>query len=594
MSRIFRPRPARQTPILPPITTVLTDNGTISNWLISPELDFAATGRITFWTRTVDTPAFPDRLQVRLSTGGASTNVGTAATDVGDFTTLLLDINPTYTVVDYPVIWTQYTISSADLPASGTGRIAFRYFVEDAGALGTNSDYIGIDTFEVFSRSYTLTYVAGANGTISGTTPQTVDQGADGTAVTAVPNTGYHFVNWSDGSTANPRTDTNVMADLFVTANFAINTYTLTYTAGANGTITGTSPQTVNHGASGTAVTAVPNTGYHFVNWSDGSTANPRTDSNVTANISVTANFAINTYTLTYTAGANGTITGTTPQTVNHGASGTAVTAVPNTGYHFVNWSDGSTANPRTDTNVTANISVTANFAINTYTLTYTAGANGTISGTSPQTVNHGASGTAVTAVPNTGYHFVDWSDGFDGEPAHRYQCDREHLGDGELRDQHLHPDLHGRGQRHDHRHVAADGESRCVGHGGDRGAEHRLPLRRLERRLHGQPAHRYQCDREHLGDGELRDQHLHPDLHGRGQRHDYRHVAADGESRRVGYGGDRGAEHRLPLRRLERRLDGEPAHRYQCDREHLGDGELRHRHPDPDGAAYRSPARAR
>ena len=51
------------------------------------------------------------------------------------------------------------------------------------------------------------------------------------------------------------------------------------------------------------------------------------------------------------------------------------------TGYHFVNWSDASTANPRTDTNVTANITVTANFAIDTYTLTYTAGANGSISG---------------------------------------------------------------------------------------------------------------------------------------------------------------------------------------------------------------------
>ena len=34
-----------------------------------------------------------------------------------------------------------------------------------------------------------------------------------------------------------------------VTANFAINTYTLTYTAGANGTITGTAPQTVDYGA---------------------------------------------------------------------------------------------------------------------------------------------------------------------------------------------------------------------------------------------------------------------------------------------------------------------------------------------------------
>ena len=265
--------------------------------------------------------------------------------------------------------------------------------------------------------NYTLTYTAGPNGTISGTTPQTVSSGANGTPVTAVPNAGYHFVNWSDASIANPRTDTNVMANVSVTANFAINTYTLTYTAGANGTISGTSPQTVNHGANGAPVTAVPNTGYHFVSWSDASTANPRTDTNVTANVSVTANFAINTYTLTYTAEANGSISGTSPQTVNHGTNGTPVTAVPNTGYRFVNWSDASTANPRTDTNVTANVSVTANFAINTYTLAYTAGANGSISGTSPQTVNHGTNGTPVTAVPNTGYHFVNWSDASTANP---------------------------------------------------------------------------------------------------------------------------------------------------------------------------------
>ena len=63
---------------------------------------------------------------------------------------------------------------------------------------------------------------------------------------------------------------------------------------------------------------------------------------------------------------------------------------------------------------MTADVSVTANFAINTYTLTYTAGANGTIAGTTPQTVNYGANGTLVTAVPNTGYHFVEWSDGVD------------------------------------------------------------------------------------------------------------------------------------------------------------------------------------
>lgn len=157
------------------------------------------------------------------------------------------------------------------------------------------------------------------------------------------------------------------------------NTYTLTYTAGANGAISGTTPQTVNSGGSGTAVTAVPNTGYHFVNWSDASVANPRTDVNVTNNISVTANFAINTYTLTYTAGANGTISGTTPQTVNYGASGSAVTAVANTNYHFVKWSDGNTSNPRTDTNVTGNLTVTANFT-NGLPVPWTTNKLGTIS----------------------------------------------------------------------------------------------------------------------------------------------------------------------------------------------------------------------
>ena len=45
----------------------------------------------------------------------------------------------------------------------------------------------------------TLTYSAGTGGTISGTTPQSVAYGGSGTQVTAVPNTGYSFVNWSDG-----------------------------------------------------------------------------------------------------------------------------------------------------------------------------------------------------------------------------------------------------------------------------------------------------------------------------------------------------------------------------------------------------------
>lgn len=253
------------------------------------------------------------------------------------------------------------------------------------------------------SPVYTFQYFAGEHGSITGAAWQVVNWGSGGSPVTAVPDTNYRFVNWSDSSTANPRTDTFATANISVTAAFALKQYSLTYTAGAHGSITGTSPQTVNHGASGRAVTAVPDTGYQFVGWSDGSTANPRTDTGVTANITVTAAFTQKQYTLTYTAGTHGKITGTSPQTVNHGASGGAVTATADTGYQFVNWSDGSTANPRTDTNVTVNITVTANFSTRPIVITATSGTGGTISPVGSVSVNYGDDQN-FTITPNNGW----------------------------------------------------------------------------------------------------------------------------------------------------------------------------------------------
>ncbi len=260
------------------------------------------------------------------------------------------------------LVQTGYTFAGWNTAANGSGTsyLAGQMFAMPANNLTLYAQWT--------INTYTLTYTAGMGGSISGTTPQTVNYGGSGTTVTAVPSTGYSFTTWSDGVLTAARTDTNVMADVNATAMFAINTYTLTYTAGANGSIVGTSPQTVDYGANGTLVTATPDTGYHFVSWSDGYPTAARTDMSVMADVNATATFAINTYMLTYTAGANGSISGTTPQTVNYGASGTAVTAVPDTGYHFVNWSDASTDNPRTDTNVMANISVTANFAMDAAT----------------------------------------------------------------------------------------------------------------------------------------------------------------------------------------------------------------------------------
>ncbi len=69
-------------------------------------------------------------------------------------------------------------------------------------------------------------------------------------------------------------------------------------------------------------------------------------------------------FTLTYTAGANGQIIGDANQIVESGEDGTTVYAAPNAGYEFVNWTGTTTttANPLTSTNVTANITLTANF----------------------------------------------------------------------------------------------------------------------------------------------------------------------------------------------------------------------------------------
>ncbi|WP_395681452.1 choice-of-anchor J domain-containing protein [Dokdonella sp.] len=120
--------------------------GTISNWLLTPNRTLRNGDVFQFYTRK---PAggtdYPDRLEVRLSTNGASTNVGSGATATGDFTTLLLSINPSLVTGVYPQVWTQYTITISGLPAPTSGRMAFRYFVTGAGASGSNSDYIGID-----------------------------------------------------------------------------------------------------------------------------------------------------------------------------------------------------------------------------------------------------------------------------------------------------------------------------------------------------------------------------------------------------------------------------------------------------------------
>lgn len=118
--------------------------GDISNWLLTPTVTVNNGFVLSFYTRTETASPFPDRLQVYLSLNGASTNVGGTATSLGDFTTLLLDINPTLTSGIYPESWALQTVTLNGLSGATTARIAFRYVVSDTSS---NGNYIGIDTF---------------------------------------------------------------------------------------------------------------------------------------------------------------------------------------------------------------------------------------------------------------------------------------------------------------------------------------------------------------------------------------------------------------------------------------------------------------
>src|SRR5439155_16431448 len=175
-----------------------TGSNTISNWLLTPPLSLTNGDTMTFYTRTVNPPDFPDRLQVRRSTNGGSVNVGTTPTDVGDFTVLMLDINPTYTTTGYPSAWTPFSVTVSGLASPATGRLDFRYFVENDGPYGKNSTYLGIDTFQFNHACTNPTPTSTPSPTATATATVTPTATATATSTgTPVPTPTPPFINIS-------------------------------------------------------------------------------------------------------------------------------------------------------------------------------------------------------------------------------------------------------------------------------------------------------------------------------------------------------------------------------------------------------------
>lgn len=228
-------------------------------------------------------------------------------------------------------------------------------------------------------------------------------------SISATPNKGFHFTQWSDSVTDNPRTIWLSQDTTFI-AEFAPNPI-ITYIFDSEmGTIQG--PKTTATGVAAENITfeAISKYGYHFVKWNDSVTDNPRTIW-LSQDTTFIAEFAKNKYTIS-TQSANQTWGTTTGDTTALYLDEVEISAIPNYGYRFVRWNDGNTSNPRTVT-VTTYETYTATFAKDIFSITKNA-EHGSISGNSSAEY---LDFVTLTVTPDYGYHFTQWSDGLKDNP---------------------------------------------------------------------------------------------------------------------------------------------------------------------------------
>ena len=230
--------------------------------------------------------------------------------------------------------------------------------------------------------------------------------------VKAFPAEHYHLDHWSNGYTGTTVT-IRVSGDSSITAYFAPDRYYLSLQSddASHGTVSGSG----NYDYLDTVlISATGINHYHFIRWSDGSTQSSRRIV-ITGDISLTAYFEIDTYTVSVT------VNDETRGYVRGGGnfvygSPCTVEATPYTGYAFAGWSNGVTANPYIF-RVEGDVNLTAVFTVNgeeVYTVTAESAdpamGSATVNGAASAVVVRGQTAT-LAATPNSGYHFVCWND---------------------------------------------------------------------------------------------------------------------------------------------------------------------------------------
>lgn len=188
-------------------------------------------------------------------------------------------------------------------------------------------------------QTHTITASAGAYGEVSPAGATTVTEG-EGQTYTISPFAGYRvadvLVDGVSVGAVSTYTFSAVGADHTISASFAVNTYSITASSGANGSVSPSGGTSVAYGDSQT-YTITPSSGYHVsdvqVDGASVGAVGSYTFSNVSGSHTISADFAADTYTISASSGGNGTVSPSGSTSVPYGGSQT-YTITPSTGYH--------------------------------------------------------------------------------------------------------------------------------------------------------------------------------------------------------------------------------------------------------------------
>ena len=289
----------------------------------------------------------------------------------------------TYTVtfVDYDgTVLKEQTVvhGNGATPPENPYREGYHFLNWDREYGGVTEDITVTAVYEIDTH---LVYFLDYDGTLLDY--QFVNSFEDATPPEVPTREGYTFTGWD--------TDWhNITIGCNITATYAINVYEVVFQDYDGTPIL---VQTVEHGSEAVVPETPEREGYTFIGWD-------KAYDSITENTIISAMYEINEYTVTF-KDHDGSVIDT--QTVTHGSNATLPEEPVREGYTFKEWSGAWE-------NITADTTITAVYAINSYTVIFK-DHDGNIIDT--QSVSYGSSATAPENPIRVGYDFVSWDKDF-------------------------------------------------------------------------------------------------------------------------------------------------------------------------------------